>query len=250
MTLRDLGRREIANYSSVQFRDTAVRAIRRRSDEFEILAVDDRVMHARIVLLATGRIDVLPEIAGFRDFYGHGVYHCPYCDGWEVRGHRLLAQGDCRAAVDLAFDLLTWSPHVTLCATEPTEIEPRDRENLKANGIGIAAAPITELRGTAAGQLAHAQLANGSILACDALFFISACPQKAPFAEDLGCQLDADGAVICHKHAATGVPGLYVAGNVRGGIHLAIMAAAEGAEAAVKINAELAARNLRDTNST
>jgi thioredoxin reductase len=40
------------------------------------------------------------------------------------------------------------------------------------------------------------------------------------------------------------VPGLFVAGNVRGGLHLAITAAAEGAEAAVAINEALNDLNL------
>jgi thioredoxin reductase len=32
------------------------------------------------------------------------------------------------------------------------------------------------------------------------------------------------------------VAGVFIAGNVRGGLHLAIMAAAEGADAAIAIN--------------
>jgi thioredoxin reductase len=77
------------------------------------------------------------------------------------------------------------------------------------------------------------------------VFFTSALPQKSPLAQSLGCQLDEGGSVICQQHAATGVPGLYVAGNVRGGVHLAIMAAAEGAEAGIAINEELADRELK-----
>jgi hypothetical protein len=42
-----------------------------------------------------------------------------------------------------------------------------------------------------------------------------------------------------YGHAATNVRGLYVAGNVRGGIHRAIFAAAKGAEAAIAINEAL-----------
>ena len=54
--------------------------------------------------------------------------------------------------------------------------------------------------------------------------------------ESLGCEFDDTGAVRCKGSAATNVPGLFVAGNVRCGLHLAITAAAEGAEAGVAIN--------------
>jgi len=79
---------------------------------------------------------------------------------------------------------------------------------------------------------------------CRALFFVSACPQKSSLPENLGCEFDETGAVRCKGSAATNVPGLFVAGNVRCGLHLAITAAAEGAEAAVAINDALLTAQL------
>ena len=76
-------------------------------------------------------------------------------------------------------------------------------------------------------------------LACSAIFFCSNCVQQSDLPESLGCRLDGQGSVVCYAHAAKGVPRLYVAGNVRGGVHLAITAAAEGAEAALAMNERL-----------
>jgi thioredoxin reductase len=86
------------------------------------------------------------------------------------------------------------------------------------------------------GRLEAIRLVDGSILPCRALFFITDCVQTSALPEKLGCEIDERGSVRCAGSAATGVPGLFVAGNVRGGMHLAITAAAEGAEAAVAIN--------------
>ena len=47
-------------------------------------------VHARRVLLATGITDVLPDIPGVAEQWGHGVIHCPYCHGWEVHDHRMV----------------------------------------------------------------------------------------------------------------------------------------------------------------
>lgn len=242
--LRQLGRVEAAVHPGVEFVDAEVAAVQRHDGGFDLVTVDGQHARAKILLLATGRIDVLPPQPGFREFYGRGVYHCPYCDGWENQGKAMIAYGEGEDAIDLALALLTWSKHVTLCTTLPNALSPRDRERLAINGIKVAPAEIVSLV-SENGRLTGVQLADKSTLSCEALFFTSALPQKSPLAQSLGCQLDDGGSVVCQQHAATGVPGLYVAGNVRGGVHLAIMAAAEGAEAAIAINEELAERELK-----
>ncbi|MFJ2630326.1 NAD(P)/FAD-dependent oxidoreductase, partial [Streptomyces sp. NPDC087532] len=52
---------------------------------FTIALADGRSVTARRVLVATGLRDVLPEVPGLAEHWGHGVVHCPYCHGWEVR---------------------------------------------------------------------------------------------------------------------------------------------------------------------
>ncbi len=243
--LRTLGREEVAKYPSVRLIDAQIATAHRSADHFELTTAAGDKVTARILLLATGRVDVLPDRPGFREFYGRGVYHCPYCDGWEHRGKRILVHGPCPEVVDFALTLLTWSSTVAVAPVDPGRLEAEDRERLQANGVTVTASPIARLVGDAAGKLHHARLLDGAVIDCEAVFFTADLPQKSPLAQSLGCELDDGGSVVCRQHAATGVPGLYVAGNVRGGVHLAIMAAAEGAEAAIAINEELADRALR-----
>jgi thioredoxin reductase len=245
LVLRDLGRAELTRYPNVRFRDVEVSGVFRGDGFFELaLATGERV-RSRILLLATGRVDLVPDRPGFREFYGHGVYHCPYCDGWEHRDSGLVAYGRGQCAYDYALELLTWSQHITLCSDGPDKLSSAQRETLSNNGIQVNETEIAGLRGQADRGLTHVLFKNGEALPCDALFFQSDCVQQSPLAESLGCKLDENGAVPCTGQASTEVPGLYVAGNVRGGLHLAIMAAAEGAEAGVAINNALAAADLR-----
>ena len=88
-------------------------------------------------------------------------------------------------------------------------------------------------------RLERVVLADGSDVPCDALFFPTPCAQRSHLPEELGCRFDAEGSVRCDNHSARGVDGLFVAGNARGGVHLAITAAAEGAEAAILMNERL-----------
>lgn len=243
--LRALGRRQLAAYPSVEIRDLEIRTIYRRENRFELIPVSGAPISARIVLLATGRLDHVPDKPGFATFYGHGVYHCPYCDGWERRGRRIVIHGHGENAFDQALLLLVWSRDVVICTDGPPHFTPAQSEKLHANGVRIVESQILELRGDVDGVLAEVAFRDRDPIPCDALFFCSDCEQKSSLPENLGCEFDDEGSVKCNGHAATNVPGLYVAGNVRGGVHLAIVAAAEGAEAAIAINRALHEADLR-----
>ena len=81
---------------------------------------------SRKLLLATGVVDNLPEIPGFRELYGRSVFHCPYCDGWELRDQPLAIYGRGARGVGLALELTAWSRDLVLCTDGPSEIEADD----------------------------------------------------------------------------------------------------------------------------
>ncbi|MDF3057453.1 MAG: FAD-dependent pyridine nucleotide-disulfide oxidoreductase [Rariglobus sp.] len=232
--LRALGRADLARYPCMTLHEDTVTDVRRAAGMFEVTAESGRKERSRLLLLATGRVDSVPDRPGFQEYFGRGVYHCPYCDGWEHRGQPLAVYGGGRRVIGFARDLLTWSDQVTICCDGPPEWTGGES---RAAGLGIRVITrrLLRLEGGAEG-LTHIRFETGDPLPCGALFFNGECPQRSSLPERLGCQFDQDSSVLCNQHAAANVPGLYIAGNVRGGRHLAITAAAEGAEAAVAIN--------------
>lgn len=232
--LRERGRADLARYPSVTFHHGRVDDARRVADMFEVTADAGRTERSRLLLLATGRVDVIPEVPGFHAYYGRGVYHCPLCDGWEHRDRRLAMYGNGARAFNIARELLTWSEQVTICCGGPPEW-PGQARHAAYLGIGVVTEPIQRLEGTSEG-LSRICFETGDPLPCDALYFDGECVQRSSLPERLGCHFDEENAVLCSRHAATHVPGLYIAGNVRGGLHLAISAAAEGAQAAIAMN--------------
>lgn len=236
--LRERGRADVARYPTVTLRETKVKRARRVGDRFEVVTGADVVECARLLLLATGRVDPLPDIPGFDTFYGRGVHHCPYCDGWEHRGQRLAVFGQGERASDLAVELLTWSRNIVICSHGAQDWQKDGERRFE-----IITEPVAQLEGSAAG-LSHIRFASGATRACEALFFCTDCTQRSSLPEDLGCTLDPEASVVAEDNAAAGVAGLYIAGNVRGGVHLAITAAAEGAEAAIAMNEELLRRHV------
>lgn len=239
MELRAIGRRELAAYPSVHVRDgIVVGAERMPEGGFEAVLATGEHELAHVLLLATGREDLLPDLRGFAEFYGNGIYHCPYCDGWENRDARIVVLGSDEHAASLALTLLTWTSRLTVCAGGRPEWSAASANQLAACDVEIIPHRIVAVEGDR--RLERVIFDGREPLACDALFFCSECVQRSSLPERLGCKLDAGGNVLCKGYGATDVPGLFVAGNVRGGVHLAIMAAAEGAEAAIAINDYLA----------
>ena len=246
MELRRLGRAELLAYPSVQVREETARWVDSGAGGrgFRLGVGAEQVVAARSLLLATGRIDVLPDRPGFRELYGRGVYHCPICDGFENRDRSLVAYGQGRSAYDLAEVLLTWSRDVWLCTDGPSGLDEPTLYQASKYGIRLVENRLARLVANESGELGHVDFADRPPLPCGALFFDADTPQKSSLPERLGCAFDDSGAVRCDGQAATGRPGLFVAGNVRCGVHLAITAAAEGAEAGIAINEWLLADDL------
>jgi thioredoxin reductase len=232
--LRRIAREQLARYE-VEYVCNHVTAARLIPGGFEVKIDDNSVRNSKTLLLATGVRDHLPELDGIDRFYGNGVFHCPYCDGWEVRDRALAAYGP--TAAGLAFSLKTWSPDVVLCTDGRGRFQPGDPERLERLGIRHYSQKIARLEG--ADSLEQIVFADGAVIPCRGLFFDTGQSQACDLARDLGCAFTRKGAVKTGKLEGTKIPGLYVAGDASRDVQLAIVAAAEGAKAAIAINTAL-----------
>ncbi len=86
--------------------------------------------------------------------------------------------------------------------------------------------------------------ASGSPEDADGIFFSTDSSQRSDLPARLGCTFTEKGAVATGDYETTNVPGLYVAGDASRLIHLAIVAAAEGAQAGFAINTALLKEDL------
>jgi thioredoxin reductase len=213
-----------------------VTGARRTDGGFAVTLENGEVIESRMLLLATGVVDELPQIDGFRRLYGKSAHTCPLCDGWEHRGEGLVVTGGDQAAAELAVEMLQWSKDVVLCANGPLKCDDKTRRQLDRGGIRVIEVPIARLEGEG-DALAGVRFTDGSFIARTVLFFSPGQHQKSPLAEQLGCEFcDQDGCIQCDEKAGTCVAGVYAAGNASRGVQMVIAAAAEGTLAAVAIN--------------
>ena len=239
-----LARRELETYRTVQIRDEEVSAVECQPDRcFLVTLASGEQVRSRKLLLATGVVDNLPEIPGFRELYGRSVFHCPYCDGWELCDQPLAIYGRGERGFGLALELTAWSRDLVLCTDGPSEIEPDDLGRLSRHGIGVREERVSRLE-IAGGALASIVFDGAPPLARRALFFTTGQYQRSDLLERLGCRFNDKGTVSTGKYETTHLPGLFVAGDASRAVQWVVVAAAEGAEAAFAINTDLLKEDL------
>jgi thioredoxin reductase len=238
-----IGREQLGQYATVELRDVEVTDAKCATDGFEVTLGDGGLLRSRKLLLATGVVDRIPDIEGIASLYGRSVFHCPYCDGWEVRDRPIAVYGRGEQGLALALELTVWSRDLVLCTNGPSGLDEADLRRLKLHGIDVRDERILRLEG-ADGMLECVAFADGSRLARRALFFSTGNYQRSPLPSKLGCDFTQKGAVRTGRYEITQIPGLYVAGDASEAVQLAIVAAAEGAGAAFAINTALLKEDL------
>lgn len=235
-------REQMQQYETVELRDVEVVHAECREGRFHVTLRDGVRLAARKLLIATGVVDNLPSLPGFSELYGRSVFHCPYCDGWEVRDQPLAVYGRGARGLGLSLELTGWSRDVVLCTDGPSELEAGEIARLTRNGIVLREEPVERLAGT--DELEHVVFTTGDLLARRALFFTTGQTQQSELARALGCEISEKGTVRTGKYEATHLPGLFVAGDASRAVQWVVVAAAEGAEAAFAINTGLLKEDL------
>jgi thioredoxin reductase len=203
---------------------------------------------SRRILLATGLRDLAPDCPGFPDFYGVTVHHCPDCDGYEVSDKRVAVLSRGQAAIGFTLGLLTWTDKLTLMTNgDEGDITEEHRAKLAHFNIPITNRRVTKLEGdTETKQIKRVHFEDGEPLECDALFFNLGTEMSGDLHEQLGCRLDKEcGLVWVDDEQQTSVSGVYAAGDITPHSQLAIVAAAEGAMAAIQIHKSLVPEERR-----
>jgi thioredoxin reductase len=172
------------------------------------------------------------------------VFHCPYCDGWEVRDQPIAIYGRGSRGLGLSLELTVWSRDLVLCTDGPSGIDAEGVARLERNGIALREERIAALEGRD-GILERVIFEDGEPLPRRALFFTTGQSQRSELAIHLGCELNDKGTIPTGKYETTHLPGLFVAGDASRAVQWVIVAAAEGAEAAFAINTDLLKEDLR-----
>lgn len=230
-----IGREQLGPYD-VDVRDECVTDAQSTGSEYTV-RLDSGEFRARGLILASGVRDVLPEVPGFEELWGTGVFHCPYCHGWEVAGRPLAIYGKGEAALHFAKLLRGWSDDLILFTDGPSELSPEDEKLIRSNGIAIRDDPVERLAGSH--ELEAIVMKNGEVIPRAGVFVRPKQELRSDLPARLGCELTPDGKVKGDVLGRTTVPRVFVAGDAGPAQQAVIAAAASGAAAGAGLNFDL-----------
>ena len=202
--------------------------------------VTDRTITASRIVLATGGLDVEPELPGIRKAVADGlIRYCPICDAFEASGRRvgLISYGKCRTKEALLLRGYT-ADLTVLTLGRDMQLPAGEEEALLQAGIKVVRDPIIRLSREAKAIGAWPEH-GGPPLLFETLYSALGTRVRSGLAGALGAATDADEALLVDSHQQTSVPGLYAAGDVVSGLSQINIAAAQAAIAATHINTGL-----------
>lgn len=244
--LRELGRRQLADYSHVSVYTSLVDDLRADGDAF-VATGPAGEQRGRAVILCTGVMDHYPAFEGWQDYVGRSMFWCITCDGYGSRGKRVVVVGNTNDAASEALQLQRFTDQLTVLTNNlEMHISMGFQERLRRARIPLIHDRIATVSGHD-GQFEALFTEDGRCIELDQLFNQQEATPRSELAARLGVALDAHGYILTDTEQKTTVPGVYAAGDVtRLYSHQVVAAAHEGGQAASAANYYLYPPELKD----
>jgi len=194
-------------------------------------------VRGRFVLLATGVVDRLPDLANIETAIRMArVRICPICDAYEAIDQRIAVLGDGDLGAREAAFLTTYSPRVTLLHLGPASTLS-DLSALRTHGIEVLLVELSQVSVGAGSVVVKSP--DQELRIFDCLYLALGCEMKSRLAMQWGAAHDNEGDLVVNSHQETSIDGVYAAGDVVRGLNQIAVATAEAAIAATDIHKRL-----------
>jgi thioredoxin reductase len=242
---REIAHEEIGRYPSVVYARREVTSVIKNNNSneplFELLTSEyNERYQSKTIIISTGLRDILPSIDNISDYYGRSLFHCPYCDGWELRDKPLVVIiGEQVQGFHFIQTIYNWSKDLVVCTNGTVFQNTEQKDLLQSKGIKIIENKIKNFVGEN-GQMEKILFENGKSVSRKGGFVMPQLVQSSDFGKQLGCQYNSLGGIAIDSFGRTNIPGVYAAGDasVIAPAQL-IIAAAEGVRAAAGVNTDL-----------
>jgi len=233
--LLDIGLEQARSFG-VKVEKAKVTKITRR-ELFEV-ETEGSAYRAKFVIVSTGVRDNLPQVENLGRFFGESFFTCVDCDGYRTTGKKLLVMGNSFNTVRLAFgmkEMYTKDLTLLLAIYDPPD---EYREALAEEGIALVKGRPKKLIGEE--RLEALELEDGRRIECECVMSNFGFKLNDSFLSGLGLKRDADGFKYeVNTHFESSVGGLYIVGPLNTGNDQIVIAAGEGAAAAIDIKKRL-----------
>jgi thioredoxin reductase len=182
---------------------------------------------------------------GLPELWGRGVYHCPYCHGWEVRDRPWAVLGEAPLAFERVALYRGWASEVVVLANGASVLTAAEQAQVMTLGASFDERRIASVERAGQDDVV-VRFEDGPDLTPGGVFIVPHQVQRSPLAEELGCEIDEFAPTASRFVKAdpatceTTISGVYAAGDMIGPMQSLILGAASGARAAYMLNHAMA----------
>ncbi|MCC5884499.1 MAG: NAD(P)/FAD-dependent oxidoreductase [Halomonas sp.] len=219
--------------------DRVVRLERTDDGLFKVVTETEAIL-SRTVLLATGVVDVEPEIEGFQEVKQAGlIRYCPICDGFEFTRERIGIIARDEHGIDEAVFIKRFSADLTLIDIEEgAYLNDASRDRLAREDITLVQGKVSRMYSDP-NQRIHLHMADGSKHSFTALYCSLGTDVRSELGTNLGALRNPGGYLVVNPHMQTGIEGLYAAGDMTNQLSQITVATGQASIAATAIHNRL-----------
>jgi thioredoxin reductase (NADPH) len=214
------------------------RVVSVRKDDVFVVSTPDADYRARFVIVSSGVYDTLPPFENVHRFLGAGYYTCIDCDGYEMTGKKVVIVGDTLQAVNIALAVkrmftpdITYLPYLFSLPESALSVLAEEK-------IPVVTGEPVRLFGSR--KLEGLELRSGEKVPCEAIMASFGIRLNDDFLAGLDLKKDSVRfKYVVNSSFESSLPGLYIVGPLNTGQDQVVIAAGEGAAAAIEINKRL-----------
>jgi len=232
-------RRGLEQAASFNVQIMTERVTRVEKDGLFSVSTAAAVYRSRSVIVSTGVSDIFPPIEHLYRFLGASYFTCIDCDGYRTTGKKLVVTGNSLNAVNLALAMKQLFTKDTTFIPYELSLPPSSAEVLADEGIPVIAGK-KPVRIIGAKVMEGLELEDGANITCEAVMASFGVKMNDEFLSGLPLKRDAGNVhYVTSSVYESSLRGLYIVGPLNTGQDQVVIAAGEGATAAIDINKQL-----------
>ncbi|MCD1116607.1 NAD(P)/FAD-dependent oxidoreductase [Chryseobacterium turcicum] len=210
--IAESAKKQVSDYETVHFHQGKAVDAKKTELGFEIITENDEKFHSKKLIVATGIVDEIPDIKGFKESWGISLIHCPYCHGYEYRNKKtgIIANGD--KAIHISSLVKNLTEDVTILTRGKEVFTAEQKEKLKRNNIQIIEHEISELKHQN-GIVESIIFSDQTEMNFDAVYGAFPFHQHSEIPKILDCEFTEFGHIKTDQFQKTNIPGVFVCGD-------------------------------------
>lgn len=208
-----------------------------KNEFFEVYAGDKKYL-SKFVIVSSGVYDNLPPIENLHKFLGISFFTCIDCDGYKTTNKKLVIIGNSLKTVRLAFAMQEmYTKDITLILYTD-KVPDEYKEELSDENIRlIIGRPIRIIDDE---KMEAVELKGGQTIECGVIMSHFGYKLNDEFLSELNLKRDNNGfKFVVNQNYESSLSGVYIVGPLNTGNDQVVIAAGEGATAAIDIKKRL-----------